>query len=56
MREKMPFGLEDALMLLIAQSSGEWLTVPFEYVAVFVGLMFTTGVLYLVHRYLEEKR
>jgi hypothetical protein len=43
-------------MLLIAQSSGGWLTVPFEYVAVFVGVMFTVGVLYLVHRYLEENQ
>ncbi len=44
----------ESSMSLIAQSSG-LLTVPFEYVAVFVGLMFTAGVLYLVRRYLNEK-
>jgi hypothetical protein len=42
-------------MLMMAQASGGWLTIPFEYVAVFVGLMFTAGVLYLVQRWLEAR-
>lgn len=43
-------------MWLYAQSAGGLVTVPFEFVAVFVGILFTGGVLYLVRKYVDERR
>ena len=50
-------------MLLLLQASGEpsdklggLVTVPFEFVAVAVGVLVTTGLVYLVHRLLEDRR
>lgn len=41
-------------MWLVAQSSDGLITVPFEYVAILVGILFTGGILYLAHRFLDR--
>ena len=43
-------------MWLVSQSSSGLLTVPFEYVAVVVGLLVTGGLLYLANRYFDGNR
>ena len=51
------------MMLVFAQTTGETsggagglVTVPFEFVAVAVGLLVTAGLVYMVRKHLEDDR